>query len=223
MRNTRPFTDPLVTDPLVGRRVRVTGQSYYGNRCIDKKGTVRAVYGPDNIAVDLDFVVNENSKNGYFYFKSSELEVIIQENIKTATAEEKGEKTMYKLTNYLNVAKVQFLNDDTPFRAIECANYTPDLAVSDLCVVQTAQHGMGLAEVVAIYDRPEKELRREIVDRVSTSDYDLRVEQRKQAAELKAKMQERAKQLQDIVLYQTLAKEDPEMAQMLQDFKALNQ
>lgn len=211
------------TDPLVGCRVRIIGPGYYRGRCVDQTGTVRAVYGPNNIAVDIDFMVNKNSTHGYFYFKTSELEVLTKENINKATAEEKGETTMTKLTNYLNVAKVQFLNSDTPFRAIECANYIPELAINDLCVVQTASHGMALAEVIGIEDKPEQELRREIVSRVDTFDYDLRVEQRKQAAELKAKMQERAKQLQDIVLYQTLAKEDPEMAQMLKAFMALNQ
>ena len=58
---------------------------------------------------------------------------------------------------------------------------------------------------------------------MDVSEYDSRVQRRKQAAELKAKMQARAKQLQDLVLYQTLAKEDPEMAQLLQEFAALNQ
>ena len=220
MRNTRRLA---FTDEYVGKRVRVTGPGHYGGRCIGQTGTVRAVWGTNSIAVDLDFEVNQNSSHGYFYFKISELEVIIQENTKTATAAEKGETDMYKLTNYLNVAKVQFLNDDTAFRVIECANYDPSLFVGNLCVVKTASHGMGLAEVVEIVDSPEKELLREIVAVVDTFNYDFRVEQRKKAAELKAKMQDRAKQLQDIVLYQTLAKEDPEMAQMLQDFMALNQ
>lgn len=128
---------------------------------------------------------------------------------------------MNKLTNYLNVAEVQFLNDNG-FRTIECANYDPLLAVDDLCVVMTKHHGMGLAQVVSIKDHTDADLFREVVTGLDTSAYDTRVEQRKKAAELKAKMQERAKQLQDVVLYQTLAKEDPEMAAMLQEFMALN-
>lgn len=130
---------------------------------------------------------------------------------------------MQKMNNYVNVAVIQFLKDSTPFRTYEYANYTADLAVGDLCVVMSAHHGMGLAEVVEIKDHASEDLYREIVTKVDTSGYDLRVERRKQAAELKAKMQERAKQLQDIVLYQTLAKEDPEMAAMLQEFMSLKQ
>jgi hypothetical protein len=51
--------------------------------------------------------------------------------------------------------------------------------------------------------------------------FDYRVSVRKQAAELKAKMQERAKQLQDIALYQMLAKEDSEMMELLGQFQSL--
>ena len=129
---------------------------------------------------------------------------------------------MQKMSNYLNVAVVQFLHNDKAFATYEYANYETGLSAGDLVVVMSAHHGMGLAEVVEIKDHTDNELYREIVSRVDTFDFDNRVAQRKMAAELKAKMQERAKQLQDIVLYQTLAKEDPEMAKMLQDYMALN-
>lgn len=209
------------TDLSVGKRVRVTGPGNYRGRCIGQIGTIRAVWSSSSIAVDLDFEVNQSSSYGCFYFKASDLEYINEEYNKTATAEEKGENEMNKLTNYLNVAVVQFLNDGTAFRTIECANYDGSLEVGDLCIVQTASHGMGLAEVVEIKDHPTQELRREVVTKVCTEAYDQRVEQRKKAAELKAKMQERAKKLQDIALYQMLAKDDPEMAQLLEEFQGL--
>lgn len=211
-------------DPLIGRRVRVARPGNYVGQIVGQTGTVKAVVDtcdPNRIAVDLDFVVNNHSKYGYFYFAASDLEYTYEENNKTATAEEKGENEMNKLTNYLNVAVVQFLNDDVAFRTIECANYDPCIEVGALCVVQTASHGMGLAEVVEIKDHPEKELRREIVTGVDTRYYDERVKQREKAAELKTKMQERAKKLQDIALYQMLAKDDPEMAQLLEEFQGL--
>lgn len=210
-----------ITDARVGLRVRVIGPGHYRGACEGQYGTIRACWGEDSIAVDLDFKANPNSGRGYYYFKYSELEVLNTENTETATAEEKGETTMQNLTNYVNVAKVHFLNDTTAFRTIECANYCTELIVGDLCVVKTANHGMGLAEVDEISTRPEKELTREVVARVDTSDYDTRVEQRKQLAELKTKMQERAKKLQDIALFSMLAKEDPEMAQLLQQYQGL--
>lgn len=211
------------TDSMVGKRVRVIGPGFYKGACSGQYGTVRAVWQGSNIAVDLDFMVNPNSQKGYYYFKICELELIETENTKTATAAEKEERKMEKMINFSNVAVVQFLDDKPPFRTYEYANYTDGLAVGDLCVVMSAHHGMGLAEVVEIKDHASEDLFREIVAKVDVSEYDSRVQRRKKAAELKTKMQARAKQLQDLVLYQTLAKEDPEMAQLLQEFGALNQ
>lgn len=207
------------THELIGRRVQVVAPGHYGERVMRQIGVVQAVWGvgASGIAVKLDDISNPGSGYGYFYFSISEIKVITD-------TEEKGENNMAKINNYHNIAEIQFLKDDVAFRTFEYANFDPDLQVGDLCVVQSASHGMGLAEVVNIKPRPElgKELSREIVAKVDTSEYTARVEQRKKAAELKVKMQERAKQLQDIVLYQTLAKEDPEMAELLEKFKALN-
>lgn len=210
------------TDSYVGKRVRVIGPGHYRGKCIGEFGTICAVWSTESVAVDLDFSSNQNSSHGYFYFKISELEIVNDENIKTASTAEKGEKKMQKMTNYLNIAVIRFLNESA-FKTYEYANYEPELMINDLVVVMSAHHGMGLAEVVAIKDPTEVEIYREIVAKVDTSNFDNRTAKRKQATELKAKMQERAKQLQDIALYQMLAKEDPEMAQLLQDYKSLNE
>ena len=128
---------------------------------------------------------------------------------------------MDKITNYLNIATVRNIND--PFSPYKCANFDPTLAMDDMCVVATGDHYV-LASVDLIEDRPEDapEFRWEVVDKVDTAEHKARVENRRLAASLKAKMQARAKQLQDIVLYQTLAKEDPEMADLLEKFKNIN-
>lgn len=217
----RYTTKKAHSDALIGRRVQVISPGRYGNKCLGCFGTVRVVWNPESVGVDLDLEVNEGSKYGYFYFKTAELAIVDNKDKKAETAEEeKGENKMEKMTNYVNVAEVQFLND-TGFRTIECANYDPLLAVGDLCVVMTKRHGMGLAQVEAIKERTDADLFREVVTGLDTSAYDDRVAKRQKAAELKVRMQERAQQLQDVVLYQTLAKEDPEMAAMLQEFMAL--
>lgn len=203
----------------VGRRVRVLETSRYHGKYTGQTGTIRACYGA-SMAVDLDFSSNKNSTHGSFYFDISELEIL--KNEKTATAADKGENNMEKMSNYLNVAVVRFLNGTNTFATYEYANYEPNLAVGDLCVVASAHHGLGLAEVVEIKDSTKEDLFREIVQVVDPSAYEKRVTRRKEAAELKQQMQERAKQLQDLVLYQTLAKEDPTMAQLLSSYQALN-
>ena len=83
------------------------------------------------------------------------------------------------------------------------------------------KHGMGLATVIEIVDRNDIETQREVVAKVYTGGYDSRVALRAKVAELKAKMQERAKKLQDVALYQMLAKEDTEMAALLQEYQSL--
>lgn len=204
---------------LEGKRVRIIENStYHRGDLIGAAGTVRSYWGSAGIGVKLDFYTNDNSKYGYFYFKISELEFIDEPKTNT----EKGETQMPKITNYLNIAKIEFLDEQTAFRTFDYANFDPKLQAGDLCVVMTAHHGMALANVVEIEASKGEPLQREIVARVDMMDYYIRADLRKRAAELKAKMQERAKQLQDLVLYQTLAKEDPEMAQLLQDFKDLN-
>lgn len=204
-------------NPEVGQRVKVVDAGTYGISYFGETGVIVNPYSTESIAVLLDSKFNRRSQHGCFYFSVDQLELIETNNTKNT-----GEEEMEKLTNYVNVAEVSFLNDNTAFRTFEYANYEPDLAVGDLVVVKSAHHGMGLAEVIDIKERTSNDLYREIVAKVDTAGYNKRVDQREKAAELKAKMQERAKQLQDIVLYQTLAKEDPEMAQLLGDFMTLN-
>ena len=198
----------------VGQRVVVTGCARYGGKHVGCAGEVYAVY-EDSVSVRLDGLRNGASNYGVFYFTRDDL---VHEKAKV----NKEDKNMQKMTNYVNIAEVQFLDDKVAFRTFEYANYDPDIKPGDLCVVMSAHHGMGLAEVIDIKQTATEDLYREIVCKVDTSVYEARVELRKKAAELKQRMQERAKKLQDIVLYQTLAKEDAEMAQMLQEFKELN-
>ncbi len=197
----------------VGQRVVVTGPGNYKGRYIGRSGEVYSVYST-SIGVRLDNLPNKNSGYGVFYFKATEL-------IHEETTEIKEDKNMQKLTNFVNVAEISFLDEKVAFRTYKYANYDPDIAIGDLCVVMSAHHGMGLAEVVDLKQTPAEDLYREIVCKVDATKFYARVEQRKKSAELKARMQERAKQLQDIVLYQTLAKEDPEMQELLDAFKAL--
>lgn len=205
------------TDGLVGFRVRVLYGPAQGH-----VGTVKACYDSKNsIAVQLDDATNFKSKYGYFYFRRTDLELVGENDEDTITTD-KGGETMQTISNYVNIAVIRFLNDDVPFRNFEYANFDPTLKAGDLCVVKSAHHGLGLAEVEEIRAETGKELNREVVTKIDDSAYRYRVEQREQAALLKEKMQQRAKQLQDIVLYQTLAKDDPEMFELLKSYQALN-
>ena len=203
-------------DELIGKRVRVKWcDKYKRYKVRGCYGTIEAVYS--YVAVKLDGLHNDSSATGDFYFYKKHLEIIEDENMEENTM---AINTNH-ITNYLNTAKIHFLDDANANRTYDYANYIPDLNPGDMCVVMSAQHGMGVAKVEEIVWENDIPLSREIVCTIDTTAYDYRVETRKKAAELKQKMQERAKKLQDIVLYQTLAKEDPEMAQLLADFTSL--
>ena len=204
----------------IGYRVRVVGRGHYKNKAIGRTGVVASFWSHDSIGVRLDGVENTGSKYGYFYFKFTELQFI--EPTDCVTNNYEGEKENMKIENYFNIAMVQFLNDNrTPAALYEYANFDPDLQVGDRCVVMSAHHGMGLAEVVDFKETTDQPVVREIVTRFDTSNYDARIAMREKSAELKAKMQARAKRLQDLALFQMLAENDPEMAQMLQEYQDL--
>ena len=123
------------------------------------------------------------------------------------------------ITNYLNAVAGTYINKIDKSRYV-FANFNPDIAVGDLVVV--SDNGvLGLAKVDKIIGNIGN-LRREIVSKVVTDEYYKRVDIRKQAAELKARMQERAKQLQDIALYEMLAENDPYMKKLITEYRSLD-
>ena len=197
----------------VGMRVRVINQRTYKSfDLIDSTGSIRDING-SRIRVTLDGIRNPNSSYGSFYFTPGELEII-----------DMKEKVMQNITNYLNIAKVQFIdNNTTNPKTYDYANFDPHLCVGDICMVKTANHGFGLAKVMEIVDQNDIATPREVVASIDTSAYDERVAKRDKAAELKVKMQERVKQLQDIALYKMMAENDSTMSELLNEYQAVSE
>lgn len=205
----------------VGMRVKVSDRQYsyqskkFTDKVIGACGTVDHVdLHYEKIAVKLDNKLNELSATGDFFFKPREL-IILDKNDNVME-----ENNMSAITNYLNIAKIQYVDGSKP-SSYSYANFDASLAVGDLCVIQSAHHGLGLAKVTEIVDRNDIEVIREVVAKVYLDDFTERVKIRNQAAQLKAMMEARAKQLQDIALYQMLAKEDSEMQDLLNRYQSL--
>ena len=196
--------------------VRCTSYKKYNYK--GKLGTVvRNQYGQyGKIIVDLDTEMNPWGRSGHFYFKPHELSLVKECN--NDILEE--ENMQNNVINYINIAKIQYLDNSKPSN-YNYANFDPFLKTGDLCVVKSLNHGLGLAKVVEIVEQNDIQTPREIVAKVDTQDYDFRVAARKDAAELKAKMKERAKQLQDIALYQMLAEKDADMQDLLNRYQSL--
>lgn len=198
-----------------GMHVKVIKQGcYHKYKLVGVIGVVDSSYGYGKVAVKFDEIRNHSSCRGVFYIPASDLEIV--DDICTI----KEENTMHNITNYLNAVKIKFINDQFTCKYIY-ANFETDLKVGDLCVVKPAHHDLALARVIEVIDQNDFETPREVVAKVHTDFYDERVANRAKAAEIKAKMQERAKQLQDIALYQMLAKDDPAMLDLLNEYQAL--
>lgn len=219
--------DPYKPTFGVGARVKVVRQRKYPNEKLPGLiGTARTDSG-SNVSVIFDTKVNTRSSYGCYYFKAVELVEVDESDNEIMEV-----KKMGKITGYLNVAKIKAITDTGVNPHIyEYANYDADLAVNDVCVVtgltklrsldSTILRGLSVATVVAIEERDDIEVAGEVVAKIDMRHYDNRVQSRIKAAKLKAKMDARAKQLQDITLYQMLAKDDPDMAALLAEYQSI--
>lgn len=198
-----------------GMRIVVTSsRSYHGHNFKGRFGTVTTNWYGGSIGVTMDDIKNPRSKYGYFYFGKGELEPVNVPNNKME------EKNMTKITNHLNVAYVTLCDGRDRPTVYGCANFDESLTDGYLCVFNS--YGVyRLGRVIEIKENDGTACFHEIVARVDTLDYDNRITTRKAAEELKTKMEARAKQLQDIALYQMLAKDDPDMAALLQEYQSL--
>lgn len=197
---------------VVGDRVELVHVSpKYKRIPVGVTGTVRNVYNPSSIRVHLDAYTNITSKYGDYYFSHKELKRINTES------NNEGSTIM---TGSYRTAEVQFIEGNNADCKYIYACYDPSIVEGDICVVKSARHGLGIAKVAGFISTTE-ELTREIVCKCDFSDYNKRVENRKRMAELKDLMTARAKQLQDIALFQMLSEKDSDMASMLAEYQKL--
>lgn len=200
----------------VGSRVIIVGQGSYEQCLIGKTGEVRSIYA-GNVGVLLDGTRNERSGYGRFYFDGYQLQVLDDE----ITTEIMEDETMVlsDIKNYLNTVRVRISGEAKPCTHLY-ANFEPDLKLGDLVVIKQT-YGMAVAIVEEILEGDNFTVQREVVTKVDTEAFNNRVSIREKAAELKAKMEERAKQLQDVALYKMLAENDPDMKELLNEYQAL--
>lgn len=174
------------------------------------KGTITRISG-NHIGVTIEGKVNEKSGYGVFWFNANELK---------NTKEYNNQEEQFMDTNYkpIIVNLIEGSNTNTPYTYAAYEDY----AEGDYVVVHTGHHGMTLAKVKALGSNNDKvEYGREIICKVEMDSYNKRKERAKRKAELKGRMEERVKKLREITLYEMMAKEDPELADMLKEFKEL--
>lgn len=202
----------------VGDRVRIKVSHYSVPNLTGRLGTIDHIYENPmyerKVAVLVDGVENRASAKGYFYFNKRELEKV--------TEGEDYMNTTKHMDGDFRVALVRFEFDGTNAdKTYKYACYDNDIKVEDICVVKSANHGFGLARIVDFEPKTDEPITREIVCVTDFTAFYLREATRAQREKLMTKMAERAEQLKEISLYETLAKADPEMAEMLNIYKQL--
>lgn len=115
-----------------------------------------------------------------------------------------------------NIAVVSFDSG----RDYDFKNDIEVLAIGDMVVVDTV-NGVAVATVVGIKDI-SKTATKWVIQKVDLDAHKARLAQDKIVIELKAKMEARRKELEEVNIYRILAKEDNSMAELLAQLDQLN-
>lgn len=198
---------------VAGDRVEVAqAPCKYRSITVGLVGTVTNVYSPSSIRVHIDGHVNVSSQYGDFYLEHRHLKRI------NNTPNNEGS---FIMNGKYRTAEVQFIEGTNTNTKYLYACYDDEIITGDICVVKSAHHGFCIAKVVGFVESTDQDITREIVGKVSFEAYNKRVEDRKRAEELRQMMNARAKQLQDIALFQMLSEKDADMADMLAEYQKL--
>lgn len=153
-------------------------------------------------------------ENGsYLYYQNKNLE-----SYKESLEEEK-----MSITGDFKVAKVKFLEGSNTTTAYEYALFD-DYAVGTYVVVKSAHHGFGVAKIVEIISKEQattKKFEREIVTAFDMETYETRKKNRAKIQELNNRMDKRFQELNKLALFEMMAEKDPELKNMLEEYKCL--
>lgn len=205
-------------------RVRVIKSRKRGGAyadCVGCLGTVVPGYEEStNMAVMLDDRINFAAKIGCFWFDQSELKFL-----EGMDEEMENNKNMegFEMSDIKGVVCGQYLGGSTEhgFAVMQ----EPDVVmynIDDIVVVPSHVKGYSLVRITR-YPEIGEEVNpvAPIVSGVDVKWYEAKLAQKKRKAELQAEMKVRAAQLQNIQLYEQLAALDPNMAELVKEFKEL--
>lgn len=208
----------------IGARVVIIRDDYNG-KTVGMMGTIKSTYY-QRLAIELDELANPRSSYNCFYYTESQVRPTRHEDF-TEDFTQQTEKEyaqggvikMEKKTGNYRIAIIHFMDGNNKQKGYEYACYDDLILEGDKVVVMSAHHGIGVAEVTAFVDNRGQDIYREIICRADFSAYEERVAKRAEQKELLKLMQKRSAELQELTLYETLAKADPEMAELLKQYK----
>ena len=132
-------------------------------------------------------------------------------------------ENVMKVEGNYRVALVNFLDGMNTVKDYAFALFDDEIVENDLVICDSANRYC-VAKVSKIMTKEEytgTTITKEVVCKVDFTDFEQRKEDRKKKAELKKKMDKLVADSQEIALYQMLAKDNPEMAEMLEEYKKL--
>ena len=166
--------------------------------------------------------VNLFSRDTPLTYNYMNLELVDNNNF----GDKKGEEIM--MGNY-TVCTIKFIEGANTDREYHYALYDDNIGVDDYVVVKSANHGLGLAKVISVISddvvTPAMidycNAGREVVSSFDMEAYNSRVEKRKIAKHLKAEMNKKMKEMQELAMFELMAEKNPELAEMLATYKDL--
>lgn len=125
------------------------------------------------------------------------------------------------MTVAINEAKkIVIVEFNSSYKQYEFKNDIEGLEVGDIVVVDAAP-GISIGTVTSFKD-DSKVAMKWVIQKVDLVAHNERLAREKKLVEIKAKMELRRKKLQEIEIYQILAKEDKDMAALLEEYQGLN-
>ena len=137
----------------------------------------------------------------------------------------KEDNDMVVKGNY-DVAVVNFIQGVNTEKGYVFALFDADIAVGDTVLVDTC-NGYCLAVVQDIFCKKDADSlgyqlpTKEVICKVDFTAFNDRKEKRAKAAQLKRDMEKKVKELQEIAVFELLAEKNPELAEMLSEYKNL--
>ena len=195
----------------VGDRVVITNdglQTYGFTGRIEHKS-----YWGDSYDVKLDQIPKTYTYNPKNLTLANE-----QNNINNNINE--GVNTM--IGNYY-VAMVKFLQGTNTTKEYGFALFDTNIIIDDYVLCDT-QNGYGVAKIIKIIPKSEYDgtkITREIICKVDFTDFENRKENRAKAIKLKTDMDKKIKEMQELAIFEMMAKESSELKEMLDAYKEL--
>lgn len=133
----------------------------------------------------------------------------------------KGDNEM--ITGNYRIAMVKFVQGTNTTKGYAFALFDEHIGVDDYVLCDTS-NGYNVAKVTEIISKENYEgadVTKEIICGVDFSSFEQRKENREKAKKLKTEMDKKVKEMQEVTLYEMMAKSNPALAEMLEQYKAL--